>query len=77
MEEVTLKFRDCEIEVKGCRTDAEATVYYDRNGDPGTPGCEAEFEVCEVWYNGVDVIDIIHEDYITEIETMILEGETL
>ena len=74
MDVAYIKFRECDLEVKGVGQRAEKAVYYDRNGDPGTPGCSASFEVCEVWYNGIDVFALLCDEDIEKIEELILKG---
>lgn len=60
------------LEIEGTYTEAEARVMYYNNldGDPGNP---ATFDINAIFVQDVDIFELIGEDDLREIETLVLE----
>ena len=60
------------LEVEGTYTEAENRVIYygDLDGHPGSP---ASFDINAVFVQDVDIFELLGEDDLREIETLILE----
>ena len=60
------------LEVEGTYTEAEDRVIYygDLDGHPGSP---ASFDINAVFVQDVDIFELLGEDGLREIETLILE----
>lgn len=67
----TITYRGFDLEIVGYYQPEEPMVMYYKDGS-GYPGCSAEFEVNEVLLNGIDIFELLNEEQITEIETLIL-----
>ena len=64
----TVELEEGTFEVEYYYSPEEPDQYYDRNGDPGTPGTPPEIEITTVTYKNVDVTEIIDAEIIDEIE---------
>lgn len=60
------------LEVEGTYTEAEDRVIYygDLDGHPGSP---ASFDINAIFIQDVDIYELLSEDNLKEIETLILE----
>jgi len=57
-QKVTIKFGGAELELDGFYAEATPDRFYERNGDPGTQGEPAIFEVDTVKCDGKDITEI-------------------
>lgn len=71
--EVEITHNEAELLIKGSYQPEEKPIYYDRNGDPGSPGCPEEFEISEVIYKDIDVIDLFDDESLEEMKEIILK----
>lgn len=60
------------LEVEGTYTEAEDRVIYYRDLD-GHPGYLASFDVNAIFIQDVDIYELLSEDDLVEIETLVLE----
>ena len=60
------------LEIEGTQTEAEDRVIYygDLDGHPGSP---ASFDINEIFVQDVDIFELVSEDDLREIETLVLE----
>ena len=60
------------LEIEGTYTEAEDRVIYygDLDGHPGSP---ASFDINEIFVQDVDIFELVSEDDLREIETLVLE----
>lgn len=60
------------LEIEGTYTEAEDRVIYygDLDGHPGSP---ASFDINAVFVQDVDIYELLSEDDLMEIETLVLE----
>lgn len=69
---IEIEYKGVPLEVEGTYTEAEDRVIYygDLDGHPGSP---AEFEINAIFVQDIDIFELISEDDLREIETLILE----
>ena len=53
---------EIEVEVEGYYTSGTTDTFYDRNGDPGTPGDPSEFEITQVTWHGINITSALDKD---------------
>ena len=61
-----ITFKGILLEVEGTYTKAEEQTY-------DMPGSPASFQTYDVFVEGVNIVDLLREDDLREIETLILE----
>jgi hypothetical protein len=72
MKEITINYKGIELLIEGTYTPGEEEVRYfsDMLGHPGYP---ASFDVNAIFVQDVDIYELLSEDNLREIETLILE----
>ena len=67
-----ITFKSILLEVEGTYTEAEDRVMYygDLDGHPGNP---ATYDINAVFVQDVDIYELLSEDDLMEIETLVLE----
>ena len=53
---------EIEVEVHGTYTPGTDDQWYDRNGDPGTPGEASDFDIEKVYWNGLDITPALNSE---------------
>jgi len=72
MKEITINYKGIELLVEGTYIPGEEEVRYfsDMSGQPSS---SSEFDINAVYVNDVDIFELLSEDSLIEIETLILE----
>lgn len=57
--EISIEFKGLEFVIAGDYTPGEPAEMYDRNGEPGHPGSNCEFDIETIYWNGNEVKELI------------------
>lgn len=58
---VPIYLDEIQVEISGYYEPETEDRFYDRNGDPGTPGLAAQFDITKIMWNGVDITEAVRK----------------